>query len=431
MIAAILIIETLLTPLVALGLVLAFLFSPKRGRLEGLAAELPERFGFVPPDVRARLKGKVVWWFHAASAGEVSGLSPLIEAIALRDNPPAVVLTTTTRSGREAAGNVAGVAWAQLAPLDAWPCVSRFLSAVRPTRLILSETELWPSALILADRAGLGPCLVNARLTQKSFSRYIQISKLMAPVLRTLSLVAAQSEEDARRFRTLGVPAARIRVTGNAKYDRTATPAADEAAQARLTAMAWDGSPLFVAGSTHPLEEEMILAAYLSARRAVPLLRLVLAPRHLERVASAVELLERGGLRLSRWSAAEAAELGADALVLDVMGVLPSFYPLSCAAFVGGTLVPVGGHNLLEPALAGVPVLFGPHTEHIHRPAKLLVAEGGGRLVNDAHELSKCMADFAGDETLSRVIGGQARALAVRLQGATTRILAELEAPPR
>ena len=254
----------------------------------------------------------------------------------------------------------------------------------------------------------------------------------MAPVLRSLSLVAAQTEEDARRFKTLGVPASRVRVTGNAKYDRTVTPAADEAARARLTAMAWDGSPLFVAGSTHPFEEEMVLAAYLAARREVPLLRLVMAPRHLERAAAAVELLQRAGLRLSRWSdAPESVELGADALILDVMGALPSFYPLACAAFVGGTLVPVGGHNLLEPALAGVPVIFGPHTGHIERPAKLLVEEGGGRLINDAHEMSKSMAVFARDETLSRVIGGQARALAVRLQGATASILAELEALPK
>ncbi len=426
MIYFLLLLETLLAPVAGLGLILSFLLSPKRGRLSGLLDELPERLGAVPASVRAELARREVWWLHAASAGEVAGLAPVIEALAARPRAPAVVLTTTTKSGRDAARALPGVAWAQLAPLDAWPCVARFMKALSPRRLIIAETELWPTTLIAAERAGLAPALVNARLTSRSLSRYRWIAPLLGPALRALSLVAAQSDEDAERFKALGVPPGRVLVAGNAKYDRSAAPAASAAARARVAALGWDGLPLFVAGSTHPFEEEMVLAAFLAARRETPRLRLVLAPRHLERAADAADLLAHSGLKCARWSGE--ALPGADALLLDAMGALPSFYPLARAAFVGGTLVKIGGHNLLEPALAGVPVLFGPHTGHIELPADLLAAHGGGgRRVGDASELAARLGDFAKDEAAATAAGRAALETAGRLRGATARILSALD----
>lgn len=422
----ILALEALLAPLAALGLILSFLLSPKRGRLAGLLDELPERFGSIRDTALDRLHGRKVWWFHAASAGEVAGLAPILEALAAQRDV-AVVLTATTRSGRDAARALPCVAWAQLAPLDAWPIVARFLKALAPRRLILAETELWPTTLILAARAGLAPALVNARLTERSLSRYRLFSLLLGPALRSLSLVAAQSEEDAARFGRLGVPSGRVRVTGNAKYDRVAAPAASAAARARVAALGWDGDPLFVAGSTHPFEEEMVLASFMAARRETPRLRLILAPRHLERAADTADLLAHAGLKSARWSGA--AGSGRDALLLDEMGVLPSFYPLARAAFVGGTLVKVGGHNLLEPALAGVPVMFGPHTAHIERPAALLSAPGGGgRLVRDAEELSARLGEFSRDAAAALAAGVAARKTADGLRGASARTLEALGA---
>lgn len=422
----VLLLEASLAPLAALGVILSFLLSAKRGRLAGLLDELPERFGSIRDAAIYRLHGREVWWFHAASAGEVAGLAPILEALSAK-GAVAVFLTTTTRSGRDAARALPCVAWAQLAPLDAWPFVARFLKGLSPRRLILAETELWPTTLILAARAGLAPALINARLTERSLSRYRLISGLLGPALRSLSLVAAQSEEDAARFAFLGVPPGRVRVTGNAKYDRVAPPAATAAARAKVAALGWDGDPLFVAGSTHPFEEEMVLASYMAARRATPRLRLVLAPRHLERAADAADLLAHAGLKAARWSGA--AGPGRDALLLDEMGVLPSFYPLARVAFVGGTLVKIGGHNLLEPALAGVPVLFGPHTAHIPLPAALLSApDGGGRLVRDAEELSARLGEFARDEGASRAAGASARRTADGLRGASARTLEALGA---
>jgi len=179
----ILLLETLLTPVAVLGVILSFLLSPKRGRLEGLKAEAPERFGAIDPAALSRLKGRDIWWFHAASAGEVSGLAPILDALP-PEGSPAIVMTTTTRSGRDAARALKRVDWAQLAPIDAWPFVSRFIQALAPQRLILAETELWPTTLILAGRAGLSPALVNARMTDRSLSRYRLISTLLAPALR-------------------------------------------------------------------------------------------------------------------------------------------------------------------------------------------------------------------------------------------------------
>lgn len=422
----ILLLEALLAPVAGLAVVLSFLFSPNRARLAGLFDELPERLGSIRDTARDRLHGREIWWFHAASAGEVAGLAPILEAIS-KKSAAALVLTTTTLSGREAARALPFVAWAQLAPADAWPFVARFIKALAPKRLILAETELWPTTLILAGRAGLSPALVNARLTDRSFSRYAALSDLLAPALRSLSLVAAQSEEDAARFSLLGVPPERVKVTGNAKYDREAVPAESASARARVEALGWGRDPIFVAGSTHPFEEEMVLAAFLAARAAVPRLRLVLAPRHLERAADAADLLAHAGVKLSRWSGAP--EAGRDALLLDEMGVLPSFYALARAAFVGGTLVKVGGHNLLEPALAGVPVLFGPHTRHIARPAELLAAPGGGgRRVADAAQLAERLTEFAEDEHAASAAGAAARKAAEGLRGATARTLEALGA---
>ena len=423
--ALVVLLECVLAPFAALGVLLSFALSPKRGRLASfLSEELAERAGSLSAAARGKLAGRRVWWLHAASAGEVNGLATLVEALAARPGAPALLVTTTTRAGREAARSLPGVAWAQLAPVDAWPFVAAFLSAARPERLLLAETELWPTTLILGRRAGLRPALVNARLTERSVGRYRLIAALLRPALDSLSLIAAQSGDDAARFRALGAPEERIKVAGNSKYDRLAAPASGEAARERAAALGWTNVPVFVAGSTHPIEEELVLAAFLSARRRVPGLRLALAPRHLERAADAAALVERSGLRLARWSGAVPPD--ADVLLLDEMGVLASFYGVAAVAFVGGTLVPVGGHNLLEPALAGAPVLFGPHTKHVDGPAALL-ERSGGRRVSDAEALAAALGELAANPAAARALGAQAKGAAESLRGATGRILALLD----
>lgn len=419
--------ETLLAPFAALGVVLAFLFSRRRGVLAGLASELPERLGAVCDEGRLKLMGREVWWFHAASAGEVGGLAPVFDALWARPSPPAVLVTTATVAGRDAARKDPKVAWAQLAPLDAWPCVAAFLAETKPARLVVTETELWPSTLVLAARAGLRPSLINARLTERSLPRYKAAAFLLRPAFDALDKVLAQSEPDAARFRELGVPAARVSAPGNTKYDRAAAAPDASAAEKAVARLGWELSPLFIAGSTHPVEEDLVLDAYQAAAQARPGLRLVLAPRHAERAAEAVASAAGRGLTVARWTALDAAPSDASVLVLDAMGALGAFWPRAAAGFVGGTLVPVGGHNLLEPAAAGVPVLFGTHTRHIEHPALLLENGGGGLRVHDGPALAAALTELVCDPPRARGIGAKAKELAARLRGATARSLLLLE----
>ena len=421
-----LVLESLLAPFAALGVVLSFAFSRRRGLLSVLASELPERLGGLSDAGRVRLLGRRVWWLHAASAGEVAGLAPLIAALDARPDPPALLVTTTTAAGCAAARRNPRIAWAQLAPLDAWPCVGRFIKESKPERLIISETELWPTTLILAARAGLRPALINARMTPRSLPRYRAASFLLRPALEALAMVLAQTDRDAECFRAIGVPAGRVDVAGNTKYDRLAEHPDETAAAGALETLGWTGAPLFVAGSTHPAEEDMVLDGYLSAAVEVPGLRLVLAPRHVERAEEALAALRARGLSFARFSAVHDAGPGVSILVLDAMGALPSFWPRSAVAFVGGTLVPVGGHNVLEPAAASVPVLFGPYTRHTEHPASLLESAGGGFRVADGAALGRALVGLLTDPKRARGAGERARGVADKLRGATERTLAAL-----
>ncbi|MDE2490560.1 MAG: hypothetical protein KGM24_06905, partial [Elusimicrobia bacterium] len=426
----ILLVEALAAPLVGAAVFLSFLFSRRRGRLSGFLSELPERLGGLSAEARARLKGRRVWWLHAASAGEVGGLVPLIEELAARPDGPAVLLTTTTTAGREAARWGAKAAWVQLAPIDAWPCVARFLKAARPERLVLAETELWPTTILLAARAGLRPVLVNGRLTERSLARWRRAGFLVRPALAALSAVGAQTEAEAGRFVALGAPPAMVSVVGNAKYDRGTPPAAAQDADFRLQRLGWldasasPAAPLFVAGSTHPKEEDAVLAGFLQARARAPGLRLLLAPRHVERADEAWRGLQESALRCFRWSrikAGVAVPPDVEAVLVDEMGALSALYARALVAFVGGTFVPVGGHNLLEPALAGVPVLYGPHVGHVELPAAELARAGGGFPVKDAFDLGDRLVELASSPEKARAAGAAARASAGTLRGAAAR----------
>ncbi|MDE2038483.1 MAG: 3-deoxy-D-manno-octulosonic acid transferase [Elusimicrobia bacterium] len=413
--ALLLLLEDLLAPFAAAAVALRFLLSSRRSALKGLRAELPERLGrpALPPGL-----GNERVWLHCASAGEVNAAAALVRELSRRGK--AVLLTATTAAGRERARALEGVAAAFLAPLDCGPAVSSFLSRAKPGLLLVVETELWPRMLEASLRRGLPCAVVNARMSPRSFKGYRLLSPLLRPLLGRLSLVAAQSEEDARRFRALG--AARVEVIGNMKYDAP-LPAASLEAQARFSLLRWEGRAVFCAGSTHAGEEEALLDAFAALEGELkPSPRLILAPRHLERAQELARLLERRGLAFCRWSAPDPA---ARILLLDELGALAALYALSDIAFVGGTLVPVGGHNLLEPALAGLPVLFGPHTEHQAETARRL-ERGGGLRVESPERLAPLLLELLERPERRRKLGAAARRTAEDMRGATSRALALL-----
>ncbi len=433
--AAVLAAANLAAPFAGIGMALKFLASSRRGLLRELPAELGERLGYYPAEDLRELAGRPLVWVHAASAGEVAAAAPLIERIKCLPGSPALVMTTTTAAGRERARAVPGVDLAFLAPIDARGPVRRALKAFQPYLLLVAETELWPNLFDQAERFGVPVAVVNGRISDRSFKTYRLFSWLTAPFLSRLQAFAVQTPRDAERFKTLGAQPPAVRVAGNMKHDRPQAPADGAAARAAVGRLGWTDFPIFVAGSTHAgVEEDAVLDAYLAARAANPDLRLIVAPRHPERAAGLEGSLRARGISFVRWTTPDFSGDPPSALVVNLMGVLPSLYPLARVSFVGGTLARVGGHNLLEPALGGSPVLFGPHFSAARESAEALLSSGGGRRVENSASLAAALTDLLSDPAAAAETGRSARHAAAGLAGAAERTIVALGSllePPR
>lgn len=378
---------------------------------------LPERLGLRPP----RSDRPDPLWVHAASVGEMQAALRLIDCLAGRGDP--VVASTTTLTGRALARRARPELPTALAPLDHPWCVATALSRSAPRALILVETELWPSWIAGARRRQVPVLVVSGRISDRSFPRYQRLSRWLEPTLLRLSAVGARSQRDAERFVALGVPDARLVVTGDLKLEPPAVPpqlAPDLAA-------ALDRVPYWVAGSTHPGEE---IAAWRATRavREQGALALVVAPRHPERIEAAVQALEAAGAKLVRRSASPLAPLGdGQVLLLDTLGELAAVYAGARAAFVGGTLVPVGGHNLLEPLQVGAPVLFGPHTANARESVELLLETGAGARVEDEAGLAAGLQSLLADDAERRAATARGQRALEDHRGAVQRSVALLD----
>ena len=348
-------------------------------------------------------------WIHGASVGEARIVSAL--ARELRRRRPGLPLSASavTRTGRAMIPQVPEVDAALFLPLDFRSVQRRAFDALQPGGVVLVETEIWPNLLAEAATRGIPSCLVNARLAPERLSRYRLLASLYGPALSHLAAVGAASDAEAERFAALGVPERTLVVTGNVKFDLPA-PASDPAPLRARFGLPPD-RPVVVAGSTAAGEDPLVLRAFVEVRRSHPGLFLVLAPRHPERVPGAMERIAALGLTPHTLSARDDARAGgADVLVVDTLGELSGLYALGAASFVGGSLVPVGGHNLLEPVAAGSPVLFGPHVGHVAEVAAALEACGAGERVGDPDELAQTIARLIDDraERDRRVGAGRA-----------------------
>jgi 3-deoxy-D-manno-octulosonic-acid transferase len=372
---------------------------------------LRERLGSLPPGAPAG--GPV--WVHAVSVGEVKAARPFVRELRRREPELPVALSTSTPAGFETALREFPDLYVFHAPVDFAPVVRRVVRRLRPRLLVLMELEAWPSLLRVVDDAGAGLAIVNGRITASSFRNYRRW-RWWLPEFERLDLVAAQDEAIAQRFAELGVARERLHVTGNLKHELT-TPPPPAAVTALGTALGLDGRlPLFVAGSTHEGEDALALAAWRAAGGAERC-RLLLAPRHMKRVPDVERLLRREGLAVARRSAGPASDPGA-VLLLDTLGELEAVFGLASVVFLGGSLVPVGGHNVLEPAAAGRPVLVGPHLESCRLEAELLQRAGGLRVVADARELGEALSGLLADATAREAMGTAAREAAAGLRGA-------------
>jgi len=361
-------------------------------------------------------------WVHGASVGEVRIVTALARGLRkLRPDLPLVV-SAVSPTGRAQLPGAPDVDAAFFLPLDFSGMPTRVLRAVAPRVLTLVETELWPNLLREADRLAVPVVLVNARLSAAGMRWYRRLSGLYGPLLARVARVGARSSADADRFRELGVPSAAICVTGNVKYDLP-LPGGDRARARRELAIAGE-RPVLVAGSTRPGEERILVESWRRLRADLPELLLVLAPRHPERFDEVERLLAGAGLRLARWSRpATVDEPPAEALLVDELGVLGRAYLAADVAFVGGTLVPVGGHNVLEPAAAGVPVLFGPYTSNVDDAAAELLAERGAERVTNAEELASAVAALVRNPERAGAMGDAARHVVEANRGALDRTI--------
>lgn len=361
-------------------------------------------------------------WIHAASVGEVLAASRLIDR--LQKAGHRVATSTVTLTGREVMRGRSPEVPCRLAPLDHPWCVSAALDRVQPAALVLVETEIWPSWIAAARRRGIPVVVVSGRVSDRSYPRYRRAGWLLWRTLGRLSAVGARTAVDRDRFVALGADPARVSVIGDLKLDVDAEP---RPLPPELRA-ALAGLPVIVAGSTHPGEEQAALEALARAEAAGMSPALVVAPRHPERAEEVVRRVQGAGRAARRRTALPGSSLRpGDVLVLDTVGELPSLYECADAAFVGGTLVPVGGHNLLEPVFAGRPVLYGPHTANVRHVAELLERAGAGRRVHDARELSLAVVDLLRDPAAARARGERGRLELERHRGSAERAASLIE----
>ncbi len=316
-----------------------------------------------------------------------------------------IVMTTVTPTGaRIVADRLAGRAVHRYFPIDLPGPVRRALDAVNPRFFLCMETELWPNLLRALAARGVPSMIANGRISDRSFRRYRLVRFFTARMLTHVRVLAMQSEEDARRIIALGARPERVVVTGNIKSDLIPPEGGGDALWQRLLGLD-DGEPVWVAGSTHRGEEAIVLDVYLRLRARVPTLTLVLAPRHPERVAEVERLVRERRLQPVRRSGLPKSQARGAVIIVDTVGELAQIYRVASIVFVGGSLAPTGGHNMLEPALLRKPVLFGPHTTNFRESAELLLEAGGALVVRDGAELEAHMAALLVDAERCRLMG--------------------------
>jgi 3-deoxy-D-manno-octulosonic-acid transferase len=377
-----------------------------------------ERFGWY---ARAPMDGSL--WVHAVSVGEVNAAAPLIDALRMRypDAPMVVTTTTPTGAARVQAlwkGDVQHLYF----PYDLPGAVRRFLAHVRPQLVVVMETEIWPNLYVAIGQGDVPLLMVNARLSQRSWRGYQPVLPLIRLTLGQVTLIAAQSEADARRLRSVGAPAERVRVVGNLKYDLRLPEGLDT--QARRRRATWGSArPVWIAASTHEDEEARVLDVHARLRAEFPDLLLLWAPRHPERFGAVAELCVQRGFRTRTRSGDEIASADTECFVLDSMGELMGFYAAADVAFVGGSLQPIGGHNVLEPAALAVPSVVGPYTFNFAEATALLRDEGALLQVPDADGLEDALATLLADAPRRRAMGAAGRLTVERERGALARTM--------
>ena len=387
-------------------------------------AGLLGRLGRVPQDLREAVRGRDVVWVHAVSVGEVLAAAQLIRELKAALPGWVVAVSTTTETGQRLAKDRLEDSPVFYLPLDFAYSVRRYLDVLQPKMLVLMESELWPRLIVECSRRGVRMAVVNARISDRSFPRYMRLRRLWRPFLEKISLFLAQSQETAERLVQIGVPAERVRVAGNLKYDVQSREAGE---MTKRIGSLLGGARLIVAGSTLDGEEDALLAAWPAIREAVPDAVLLIAPRHPDRFVEVGELIRRTGNPFFRCShlLVDTGPISGGILLLDTIGDLASVYRLAAVAFVGGSLVVKGGHNPLEPAQFAVPVVMGPSYENFREVVERMRGGDAIRIV-PRERLEATLVALLRDPGGAQALGERGRDVFEQQSGATGRTVEAL-----
>ena len=407
-----------ITALLALPIAALALLLRPRYRLG-----LSQRLGYIPPEIIKRLHGQAPVWLHAPSVGETLATRPFLRRLKQTFPDRPLLLSCLTPTAYATAQEKVTEADAVIYfPLDHPLFVKKVLAQITPSVFLFTETEMWPNFLTALARRAIPTILVSGRFSTRAVSRYQALSPLFAPIFKKLTLCCMQTQGDADRFIGAGANPTRVLVTGNFKVDGAAE--GGEQGKTILTEAGLADRPTLIGASTHAGEEEVLLNAYHQLQSAVPQLLLLLAPRHPQRFAEVETLLKTGGYRYRKRSQTGAAAAEVEVFLLDTLGELSSFYSAAALVFVGGSLIKgPGGHSVIEPALAQVPVCFGPYTRNFTTVVEELAAEGGGFQVNDAECLVRTALPLLVNLSAQKETGRKAFAVIRRGQGAVERTI--------
>jgi 3-deoxy-D-manno-octulosonic-acid transferase len=385
-----------------------------------------QRLGTLPPHMRQTTTQPTIW-IHAVSVGEVLAVSGLVSELRQRWPGWRVMISTTTDTGQNLARTRFGADSVFYFPLDLGFAIRPYLNAVKPQLIVIAETEFWPNFLRLARKTGARIAVVNARISDRSLPGYERLRFWLPELLKNVGLFLAQTEDDRRRLIAIGAPDDRVEVSGNLKFDISPPPPPEIVASLRQSFREADTGPILVCGSTVDEEEErMLLQAFQNLLPTHPRAVMILAPRHPERFAVVAALLESLGIRFWKRSLWSGEPIAGGVLLLDSIGELAAIYALADIAFVGGSLVPKGGHNIIEPARHGVAIVVGNFTENFRDMIALFKTHQAVRQVGPA-ELPLVFMELIADETARKTLGNNALETLRSQTGATEKTLAALE----
>jgi 3-deoxy-D-manno-octulosonic-acid transferase len=391
-------------------------------RLPGYRERIPERFGyFTAPKIRGGL------WVHAVSLGEVNAALPLIKAFQQKHPDMPLTITTLTVSGSQRVRELFGdKVFHVYLPYDLPGAVTRFLKKLQPQWLVLIETELWPNVLYQCQQQHIPVILANARLSERSAKGYSKIASLTRAMLQGMQIIAVQTEAEAKRFIALGARENAVKVTGSVKFDLELP--ADLRERATILRQQWgQNRPIWIAASTHDGEEELILKAFTQLRLSIPDSLLVLVPRHPDRFAKVAALCRQQNFNIVLRSEGQACGIDTNIFVGDTLGELLLFYAASDVAFVGGSLIPIGGHNVLEPAALAIPIITGIYTFNFDEITNELQAVGAVFRVEGSEQLASTVLHLLQNTALRQESGQQGRNMMSRNRGSLERQLNLLE----